>query len=71
MSPKYSLIILLLFTTIGITAAQTGTIKGKIKTSDVKHLEFVNVGIKGLYKVYTTDRYGYYEIKNIYKGTYK
>lgn len=54
----------------GVSIAQNATLKGKVTTSDKQALEFVNVGIKGLSKGSTTDRFGNYEIKNILPGTY-
>lgn len=53
-----------------ITLAQNAILKGQVTTSDNQPLEFVNVGISGLSKGSTTDRFGYYEIKNVTPGTY-
>lgn len=53
-----------------ITFAQTGTVKGKIRTSDGKAAEFVNVGLKGTHKGATVDNNGTYEIKEVEPGSY-
>jgi iron complex outermembrane recepter protein len=53
-----------------ITFAQTGTIKGKISTSDGKPAEFVNVGLKGSHKGATANNQGHYEIKEVEPGSY-
>lgn len=53
-----------------ITCAQNAILKGRVTTSDNQPLEFVNVGITGLSKGSTTDRFGNYEIKNVEPGTY-
>ncbi|MFC3416955.1 TonB-dependent receptor [Algoriphagus hitonicola] len=53
-----------------VVLAQSATLKGQVTTSDNQPLEFVNVGIQGLSKGSTTDRFGNYEIKNIEPGTY-
>lgn len=66
-----SLPLILLLSTFSFWAfAQTAILKGKVSTSDNQGLEFVSVGIQGLSKGTTTDRYGKYEIKNIEPGTY-
>jgi iron complex outermembrane receptor protein len=54
-----------------LTLAQNAILKGQVVTSDNQPLEFVNVGIQGISKGSTTDRYGRYEIKNIEPGTYQ
>lgn len=51
--------------------AQDARIKGTVTSADELPLEFVNVGIQGLSKGATTDRFGTYEIKNIPPGTYE
>lgn len=53
-----------------VLLAQTGTIKGKIRTSDGKAAEFVNIGLKGTHKGATVDHTGAYEIKNVEPGIY-
>ncbi|MBK6266044.1 TonB-dependent receptor [Marivirga sp. S37H4] len=50
--------------------AQTGTIKGTVKTSDGLSTEFVNVALKGTLKGDITDKDGNYEITNIPEGKY-
>ncbi|RIW13423.1 TonB-dependent receptor [Algoriphagus lacus] len=50
--------------------AQNGIIQGQVTTADNQALEFVNVGLKGLPKGSTTDRFGRFEIKNVPPGTY-
>lgn len=68
---RKSLLLILVFTAISSwTFAQSAILKGQVSTSDNQALEFVNVGIQGLSKGSTTDRYGRYEIKNIEPGTY-
>ncbi len=68
---RKSLLLILAFTAISFwTYAQTGILKGQVTTSDNQSLEFVNIGIQGLSKGSTTDRYGRYEIKNVEPGTY-
>jgi iron complex outermembrane receptor protein len=52
------------------TFAQTGNIKGTIKTSDGQPAEFVTVGLKGTAKGSVANKNGEYEIKNIEPGTY-
>ncbi len=49
---------------------QTGTISGKVTTSDGKAAEFVNVGIKGTTKGDVADKGGNFEILNLKPGTY-
>lgn len=70
MNRKYIFFNLMFLFLSGMSFAQNATLKGKVTTSDKQALEFVNVGIKGLSKGSTTDRYGNYEIKNIEPGTY-
>ncbi len=53
-----------------IVIAQTGAIKGKIKTSDGQSAEFVSVGLKGTNKTTATNSKGEFEIKNIDPGNY-
>lgn len=50
--------------------AQNAILKGQVTTSDNQPLEFVSVGITGISKGSTTNRFGFYEIKNITPGTY-
>ena len=65
------ILLLNLFFLIGYhVLAQNAVIKGTVLTSDKQPLEFVNVGIKGLAKGSTTDRNGFFEIKNLEPGTY-
>ncbi|UAY53690.1 TonB-dependent receptor [Ferruginibacter albus] len=59
----------LLFTIV-IAFAQTGNIKGVIKTSDGQPAEFVNVELKGAAKMHATNSDGEYEIKNVKPGAY-
>ncbi|SIO16251.1 TonB-dependent receptor [Algoriphagus halophilus] len=49
---------------------QNGSISGLVSTSDNQPIEFVNVGVKGLAKGNSTDRKGFYEIKNLSAGNY-
>jgi iron complex outermembrane receptor protein len=63
--------LLLSFTLLGtIVYAQTGKIKGIIKTSDQQPAPFVNILIKGTTKGVTTDQAGQFEIRNVNGGNY-
>jgi len=53
-----------------VTFAQTGIIKGTIKTSDGVPAEFVNLGIKGTTQGTTANKKGEYEIKRVSPGKY-
>jgi hypothetical protein len=53
-----------------VTFAQTGTIKGTIKTSDGVPAEFVNIGLKGTSQGTTANSKGEYEIKKVNAGNY-
>ena len=70
MNIKFLLLTLAFGILHSLSFAQTSTLKGQVTTSDNQPLEFVNVGIKGLSKGSTTDRFGNYEVKNIEPGTY-
>lgn len=59
-----------LFLSISCAFAQTGTIKGTVKTSDGQPAEFINVAVKGTGKGDASDVNGNYEIKNMEAGTY-
>ncbi|WP_114779155.1 TonB-dependent receptor [Botryobacter ruber] len=50
--------------------AQTGNIKGIVRTSDGEPAEFVNVGLKGTSLGATADKNGNYHFKNIQPGRY-
>lgn len=50
--------------------AQTGTIKGTIKTSDQQPAAFVNVWLEGTNKGVSTDAQGEYELRNVKEGSY-
>jgi iron complex outermembrane receptor protein len=66
---KSAFLVITLF--IGIRMyAQTGGIKGIIKTSDGVPAEFVNVGLKGTAYGTVANHKGEYELKNIPQGTY-
>lgn len=51
--------------------AQTGSLKGKITTSDGKPAEFVNVSVKGSSKGSVTNKEGNFQINNLKPGTYQ
>lgn len=51
-------------------SAQTGNIKGIVKTSDNQPAEFLNIGLKGTNKGSIANSNGEFEIKNIEAGTY-
>ena len=67
---KKTLITLIITLTFINLKAQTGHIKGTVKTSDNQPAEFVNIGLKGVSKIVTVNSKGEYEIKNIKVGTY-
>ncbi len=68
---RYKHIITILLLVLGFSAiAQTGAIKGIIKTSDGVPAEFVTIGLKGSSKHVVASSTGAYEIKNVDPGTY-
>jgi iron complex outermembrane receptor protein len=54
-----------------VCTAQTGGIRGTVKTGDNKPAEYVDVVLKGTNMAVTTDKKGNYLIKNVAPGTYK
>ncbi|HSF90166.1 MAG TPA: TonB-dependent receptor [Saprospiraceae bacterium] len=60
-------LITLLSTTIH---AQTGTLQGRVTTSDGHPAEFVNVGLKGTTRATTSTPDGSFELRNIQPGSY-
>lgn len=70
MTKKYILGLFLFTCAVGFTQAQTGTIIGKILTSDGQPAEMVNVSLKGTVKGSITDRNGNFEIRNIPTGNH-
>jgi iron complex outermembrane receptor protein len=65
-----------IFTVLGLvisvaSMAQSGNIRGTVKTSDNQAAEFVNVHLKGTSKGTYTDKYGSYQLKNINAGSYQ
>src|SRR3990167_3023099 len=50
--------------------AQTGNVKGIVKTSDEQPAEFATVGLKGTGNGANTNRKGEFELKNIEAGNY-
>ncbi|EAZ80530.1 TonB-dependent receptor [Algoriphagus machipongonensis] len=70
MNCRLLLFVSLFFLSTITVFAQSGSIQGVVTTSDLQPLEFVNVGLKGFAKGNTTDRKGFYTIKNIEPGTY-
>ena len=66
---KQLLVLILLAGFIG-AKAQTGTIKGTVKTSDDKPAAYVNVGLKGTNKGTATNEDGVYEITGVKAGSY-
>jgi iron complex outermembrane receptor protein len=70
MAKKY-LFGLLLTTSFTVSIlAQTGTLQGKVITSDGHPVEFVNVGLKGTTRATTSTIDGNFELRNIQPGTY-
>jgi iron complex outermembrane receptor protein len=53
-----------------VCTAQTGGIRGTVKTGDNKPAEYVDVVLKGTNMAVTTDKKGNYHIKNVAPGTY-
>ncbi len=66
---KYFIAFIALFAT-SFALAQTGTIGGKVKTSDGSAAEFVNVKLEGTGKGAVAGRDGAYEIRNVQPGSY-
>lgn len=62
--------IILFISSVQILFAQSGSIKGKITTSDGKPAEFVNVILKGTTKGTVADADGNYQITNLKDGSY-
>lgn len=53
-----------------LAVAQTGTVKGKITTSEGQPAEYVNIGLLGTKKVATTNANGEYTLEDIQPGNY-
>jgi iron complex outermembrane receptor protein len=70
MDNNFFLGLLMMWATVGIAHAQTGTVKGRVTTSDGQSVEYVNIGLKGTSKGSATDKNGYFDIKNIQPGNY-
>lgn len=70
MSHRYIFWIILFLVFTGIAQAQTGTIQGKIMTSDGAPIPLVNIAVKGTPHGTTTQEDGTYQIKNIKVGDY-
>jgi len=70
MGSKYIIGVILMWATMVVAQAQTGTIKGKVTTSDGQYVEHANIALKGTSKGSATDKNGYFEIKNIQPGNY-
>jgi iron complex outermembrane recepter protein len=66
---KYFLLICFFVSALG-AAAQTGSIKGVVKTSDGASAEFVTIGLKGTRKGAQSNSKGEFEIKNVQPGTH-
>jgi iron complex outermembrane recepter protein len=64
---KKIILALLMMVSLG-AMAQTGRIKGNVKTSDQQPASYVNVALKGTTKGATTDINGSYDIKNVEAG---
>jgi len=58
------------FVALSFAQAQTGNIKGTVKTSDNQPAEFLNIGLKGTGKGTSANSNGDYELRNIEAGTY-
>jgi iron complex outermembrane receptor protein len=63
-----ALLVILLCASAG-TIAQTGAIKGSVKTSDGQPPEFINVALKGTNKGAATNTKGEFEIKRVEAGS--
>lgn len=64
------LVLFLVFISVEPSMAQTGSVKGQVRTSDGAPAEFVSVGISGTSKGAIANAKGEYEIKNIQPGNY-
>jgi iron complex outermembrane receptor protein len=67
---KKTILFLIFSFTLFIADAQTGNVKGSVKTSDNLPAEFLNIGLKGTSKNAFANSKGEYEIKEVEPGTY-
>ena len=70
MKQLYVFFCLLFFVAVNNTLAQTGTIRGSVKTAEGTPLESANVSLEGSTKGAATDRNGSYQIDNVPVGEY-
>lgn len=68
---QYYLITAILFCHLAVWAQNTGSVQGKIKTSDDIPAEFVNISIEGTTKGTVADKNGNFTITNLKPGSYK
>jgi len=68
-SKKFYFTFLFLFSS-AILFAQTGTIRGTVKTSDGKPAEFVTIGLQGTSKGTVVNQKGNYTLNKVTTGTY-
>lgn len=66
---KFSLTFLFIIA-VAVVYAQTGTLKGTVKTSDGKPAEFVTIGLNGTNKGTSVNQKGTYQINHVAVGTY-
>ena len=69
MKPSYYLTILSVAFSI-VVKAQTGSLKGTVRTSDGNPAEYVNISIEGSSKGAIADRKGNFELRNLSAGSY-
>ncbi|WP_256012775.1 TonB-dependent receptor [Desertivirga xinjiangensis] len=67
---KKFLLIFIFFIASAIAYAQTGTIKGTVKTSDGKPAEFVTISLNGSKKNISVNQKGSYQLNRVAPGTY-
>ncbi len=67
---RTTILFLFLLATLSVVQAQTGTISGKVTTSDGEPAEFVNIGIAGTTAGAATDSKGEFRIEGVEPGEY-
>lgn len=70
MLKNISLFVLLFLVATPFYNAQTGSIHGKLISSDQHPAEFINIGLKNSHFITSTDAKGEFEIKNLTAGSY-
>lgn len=67
---KYIYFFILVVLTVNVSAQSTGSIAGKVSTSDGSAAEFVNIKLEGTGKGAIAGKDGSYEIRNVQPGSY-